>query len=92
MDIEVPKPEMTDYGRAQFATEVAFTTLVKEANALGLFIRPYPPMGLMYLPDQALTRNFQEACRAILLALTPQDTHVARGYDGKEFWKGESTD
>ena len=89
MEIEVPKPEMTDYGRAQIATENAFGALVSTARKMGLDVSPV--MGLMYLPTQEMTRDFQQACRTILLALTPKDSHVA-GPDGQEFWKGESTD
>jgi len=88
-EISVPKPEMTDYGRAQFATEVAFGQLIESAKKVGMNVAPV--MGLMYLPDQKLTRDFQEACRVILLALTPKETHVL-GSDGKECWVGESTD
>ena len=89
MEVNVPKPEMTDYGRAQFATEVAFNALIKQAKELGLDVAPV--MGLMYLPTQELTYAFQMACRTILLALTPQGSHV-QGAQGKEFWQGESTD
>ena len=66
--IEIGKPEMTDYAKVNFATEVAFTALLKQARDLGLPIGPV--MGLMYMPDQKDTQNFQEACRAILKALT----------------------
>lgn len=78
MTIKVPKPEMTDYERARFATEVAFNELVKQAKAMGLQISPV--MGLMYLPTQALTRQFQDACKAVLLALTPESSHVDGGW------------
>ena len=71
MNIEVPQPEMTDYSKVNFATEVAFNALLKEAKTLGLQVAPV--MGLMYLPTQELTRQFQDACRAILLALTPSN-------------------
>ncbi len=65
--IKVPKAEMTDLGRANFATECAFAKLLEEATHLGMKLSPV--MGLMYLPDQATTRQFQEACRAVLEAL-----------------------
>jgi hypothetical protein len=87
MEIEVPKPEMTDYGRAQFATEVAFNALVKQAKDLGLDVAPV--MGLMYLPTQEMTYAFQTACRTILLALTPHNTHVV-GSNGNDNWQGEN--
>lgn len=77
---------MPDYERAQFATEVAFNALVKSANDLGLKVGPV--MGLMYLPTQELTAQFQAACNAILLALTPHETHVT-GSDGKDYWVGD---
>ena len=90
MDIKLPKePGPTDYGRAQFATEVAFGSLLGQAKKQGLDVAP--TMGLMYLPTQELTRNFQNACREILLALTPSSTHVT-GSDGKPRWSGESID
>ena len=65
--VEVPKPEMTDYERYQFATEVAFNALLSQAKKMGL--RLLPVMGLMYLPSQEDTRKFQEACKAILDSL-----------------------
>ncbi len=77
---------MSDYGRAQFATEVAFSALVKQAKELGLEVSPV--MGLMYLPDQKMTRAFQVACRTILLALTPHGSHV-EGSDGNDYWQGD---
>lgn len=77
---------MTDYGKAQVATENAFGTLIKVAREMGLDVSPV--MGLMYLPSQELTRNFQEACKAILLALTPSDTHQI-DQSGKAHWQGE---
>jgi hypothetical protein len=86
MPVEIPEPGMTDYGRAQFATEIAFGALLRQAESMGLEV--VPVMGLMYLPTQDLTRRFQEACRDILLALTPAKTHVI-GADGKEHWVGE---
>lgn len=68
MKIAVPQPVVDDYAKVQFATEVAFTALVKQAKDSGLNVST--AMGLMYLTTQELTRNFQEACRAILTALT----------------------
>ena len=61
------RPEQTPLSKVNFATEVAFNTLVEEANKQGLAVGPV--MGLMYLPDQAITRQFQEACRAVLKSL-----------------------
>jgi hypothetical protein len=65
-------PEMTpmeDYAKVQFATEVAFGQLLAEAKKLGLPLNPV--MGLMYMPTQDVTRQWQEACRAVLDALDP---------------------
>lgn len=67
MEINVPEPKMDDYGKVQFATEVAFGSLISEANKLGLPVQPV--MGLMYMPTQEVTRQWQEACRAVLAAL-----------------------
>lgn len=67
LTIQVPKPEMTRLAKANFATECAFGELLKEAARLGMNLNPV--MGLMYMPDQATTRLFQEACRAVLEAL-----------------------
>jgi len=51
--IDVPKPRaMTDYGKINFATEVAFTSLVDQAKRLGLPVDPV--VGLMYLPVQSV--------------------------------------
>lgn len=66
-EIEVPKPEMTDYAKVRTATEIAFGTLLSEAKRLGLPV--LPAMGLMYMPTQEVTRQWQEACRAVLAAL-----------------------
>lgn len=67
MEVNIPKPEMTDYQRVEIATENAFNALVDEAVKIGLPV--VKPMGLMYLPTQELTRQFQEVCRAILESL-----------------------
>lgn len=72
MNIDISEPEMTDYGKVQFATEVAFTSLIEDAKKLGLNVSPV--MGLMYLPTQEMTYAFQQACRTILLALVPNLT------------------
>ena len=63
----VSKPEMTDYEKINFSTEVAFENLLKQARLMGLSANPV--MGLMYLPDQATTVQFQRACRAVLSSL-----------------------
>jgi hypothetical protein len=83
---KVPQPELNDYARAAFATECAFNTLVKQAKDMGLEVLGVN--GLMYLPTQELTEQFKEACRAILLALTPPSSHVT-GSDGKPYWVGD---
>jgi hypothetical protein len=88
-EVEVPNPEMTDYGRAQFATEVAFGELVKQAKSMGLEVAPV--MGLMYLPTQEMTEAFIQACRTILLALTPPTSHPTDS-EGRECWKGRALD
>jgi hypothetical protein len=73
-EISVPKPQQTDYLKTEEATEQAFITLITAATKMGLKITP--PMGLMYLPDQAVTRQFQDACRAVLASLAPGVTTV----------------
>lgn len=75
-----------DYARAEVATENAFRTLIQVAKEVGL--EPAPVMGLVYLPEQKLTEDFKEACRAILMKLTPAASHERDG-DGLEIWKGE---
>lgn len=67
--IPVPDPPADEYAAKNTATEFAFNELMRQAKASGLPIGPV--MGLMYLPTQELTRNFQTACRAILDALKP---------------------
>jgi len=59
---------MTDYEKTNIATEEAFNALIESALRLKLPIDR--PMGLMYLPTQEATRNFQLACRTILDILT----------------------
>lgn len=59
-----PMPPMTDYEKIQIATENAFGVLIAEAKRLGLPVEPV--MGLMYLPDQDVTRTFQTACQTVL--------------------------
>lgn len=68
MNINIPNQvEMTDYEKVNFATEVAFNTLLVQARQRGLSIEPV--MGLMYLPEQKLTSDFQAACRSIIKSL-----------------------
>lgn len=88
-NIEFPKPEMTDYLKAQFATEVAFAALVKRAKEMGLPVEPV--MGLMYLPTQEMTQAFIEACRTILMAISPSASRLTDS-KGKDHWIGESLD
>jgi hypothetical protein len=64
-----PIPELSDYEKINYATEVAFGALLEQARSLGY---PLSAMGLMYLPDQAITRQFQEACRAVIHCVLPQ--------------------
>lgn len=68
--VPVPVPAMTDYEKENFAIETAFSEMVNEARDLGL--RVAPATGLMYLPTQKLTRDFQDAGRAILRALAKE--------------------
>ena len=68
MIAQVPNPDPPSVmARVNTATECAFGTLLKEATAEGL--SPDQPMGLMYLPDESVTRQFQLACRAALTCL-----------------------
>lgn len=62
--------EMTPQAKTNFATEISFSTLLSEAKKVGLTVQPV--MGLMYLPDPAVTRQWQEACRAVLALLSPE--------------------
>ncbi len=68
-EIDVPEPETTDAGRVVVAIELAFDALVNGAARLGLPLNPV--MGLMYMPDPAITQEFQRACRAVLESLRP---------------------
>lgn len=80
MSKEVPVPPLppsalrSSYAKASFVTELAFNTLITEAIRSGLPITR--PMGLMYLPEQSQTREFQEACRTILRALLPPNVSI----------------
>ncbi len=65
--INVAKPKKSDASKVNFATECAFSKLVDQAKAEGLPVAPVD--GLMYLPDQAATSQFQDACRAVLKSL-----------------------
>ena len=62
-----PLPEPTVYSKVQMATELSFAELIKRAKESGLPVQPV--MGLMYLPEQAATREFQQGCRAVLKCL-----------------------
>jgi hypothetical protein len=66
-EIPVPQPAHPIMERVDIATEVAFGALIKTATIEQL--APDPTMGLMYLPDEAVTRQFQVACRAVLTCL-----------------------
>lgn len=73
MEIEVPKPEIDDYSRLQFATEVACDALIDRAIHDGLLpiaINPH----LMYLPDQAVTQKFKDACKSVIDCLKQSET------------------
>lgn len=66
--IHVPKPQTTEHAKEQMAIEGgAFHGLITVAKAVGIELNPV--MGLMELPEQKLTRDFIEACRAIIAAL-----------------------
>jgi hypothetical protein len=66
MDFQLPvvNPQRSNYSKAVTATEDAFQRLIARAAASGL--KPRPVMGLVYLPTQAVTRQFEVACRAVL--------------------------
>jgi hypothetical protein len=64
IEVKQPPKEPTDQQKVNTATEMAFGALVQYAKHVGLPVQP--AMGLMYLPDQAVTRQFQVACRAVL--------------------------
>lgn len=51
----------------EFATELAFKSLVRNARAQGLNLPEVA--GLVYLPQQEVSRQFQDACRAVILCL-----------------------
>lgn len=67
------KPEseipMTPYDNLQFATEVAFDALVNRAIKDGLLPEGTPNPHLMYMPTQAVTQQFKDACRAVIADL-----------------------
>lgn len=84
--MDIPKAVMTDYGKAAFATEVAFNDLLQQARIAGLQVGQV--MGLEYLPDEKLSEDFKMACRAILLSLTPVSSHIT-GSDGKQYWNND---
>ena len=65
--MEIERPAMTDYQRVEIATEYAFNELYATAVKVGLHLDPV--MGLMYLPTQAVTEQFKQACRAALADL-----------------------
>lgn len=74
--IVAPKREMALPDKVNFATEVAFNALIGQAQQMGVPLTPV--MGLMYLPDQAVTRQFQETCRAVLGSLRPAAPSITR--------------
>ena len=80
-EINIPKVTVMDYEIVQFATEAAFMALLKRADYCGLKVQPVT--GLMYLPNQEVTEAFIEACKNILLILTPTNSHV-KDSDGNE--------
>lgn len=67
---EPPVVEMTNYEKARVTTEDAFDELIASAKRNGLQLSS--ELGLMYLPEQALTVNFQKACHEIFKALGVQ--------------------
>lgn len=65
MIVQVPQSQPPNVmARVNTATEYAFGALLKAAIAEDL--SRDQPMGLMYLPDESVTRQFQLACRAVL--------------------------
>lgn len=65
IEVDVPQPENDDYNKLQFATEVACDALINRAIKDGLLPFPVNPH-LMYLPDQAVTQQFKDACKAVI--------------------------
>jgi len=69
MAIEVPTPDMPPPGEGEkidFATEVAFNALLADLKKNGVIPTWLAVMGLMYLQDEAVTRQFQDACKAVV--------------------------
>ncbi len=60
----------SDHAAVNTATEIAFNALMRSASAGGVSLDPV--MGLMYLPDPAVTQQFQQACRAVIDSLRPK--------------------
>jgi hypothetical protein len=65
--INVPKVEESTNGKIDIATELAFGCLITSSRSQQLEVLPV--MGLMYMPKQETTRQFQEACRVVLAEL-----------------------
>jgi hypothetical protein len=64
MDVEVPEQTgWTPKRKADYCTEIAFNHLMASAGAI---LTVKPAMGLMYLSDLEVTKQFQAACRAVL--------------------------
>jgi hypothetical protein len=64
MDVNVPTPVMTPQKKANLCVESAFDELL--TVAFKHFEGMKSTMGLMYLSDRDVTKQFQEACRAVL--------------------------
>lgn len=62
--IHVPSPVMSEHKKEEIATEESFNALLNSLRKHDVKLKPV--MGLMELPSQELTRQFQEACRAII--------------------------
>lgn len=58
----------TPYGCLQFATEMAYDTLVDQMIKYGLLPKG-DNMHLMYNPSQKATQQFIDACHAVIAAL-----------------------
>ena len=59
------------YAKVNTVTEFAFNKLISAAKDKG--VPQIPVMGLMYLPDPKVIGQFQEACRAIIELLLPEE-------------------
>lgn len=69
MIVDTKQPERTREGDIAFATECALQTLVNRAVLDGRLSEMFQNIGLMYLPEQAVTQQFKDACSAVIVCL-----------------------